>query len=125
MFVIMLYSMKLSGRKPEYKSAWMMIIASHFAILAGIILSVLFTTILCFFYIPGFLSGDSTNALQDAPTGTNNQNWNILLMLYLCATVVNFGAAGFIAVLGPYVFKKNQTKDKTALLETHIKPSDR
>jgi ABC-type Fe3+-siderophore transport system permease subunit len=123
MFVIMLYVIKLSKRRPEYKSSWMMIIASHCAVLAGIALSVLFTTILCFIYIPGFLSGRSPNVLADAPAGLNNQNWSLLTVLYFCATVENFGAGGFIAVLGPYVFKKNQTKDKTALLERDIKPS--
>ena len=121
MFVILWYSIKLSGRRPEYKSTWMMIIAAHFAILVGIVISVLLATILCFIYIPGFMSGDSTNVLDDAPKGLNNQNWNLLSILFLCATVANFGAGGFIAVLGPYVFKKNQTKDKTAVLDPEVK----
>jgi uncharacterized membrane protein HdeD (DUF308 family) len=123
MFVIMLYTIKLSKRRPEYKSAWMMIIASHSTVLAGIAFSVLFTTILCFIYIPGFLSGNSISVLTDSPKGLNNHNWSLLTLLYLCATVENFGAGGFMAVLGPYVFKKNQTRDKTAILEKNIKPS--
>ncbi|HUR65087.1 MAG TPA: hypothetical protein VMZ03_01950, partial [Chitinophagaceae bacterium] len=114
MFVIMFYVIKLSRRRTEYQSSWMMIIAAHGAIMAGIIFSVLMTTILCFIYIPGFLSGDSGNVLADAPSGLNNQNWGLIGILYICATIANFGAGGFIAVLGPYVFKKNQTKDKTA-----------
>ena len=121
MFVIMLYVLRLSGRRPEYKSSWMMIIAAHFAVLAGIVFSVLLTTLLCFIYIPGFLSGNSNNVLSDAPQGLNNQNWSLIGLLYVCATVQNFGVGAFIAVLGPYVFKKNQTKDKTAILEPDIK----
>lgn len=123
MFTIMHYVVKLSRRKPEYKSSWMMIIAAHFAVLLGIIFSVLLTTILCFIYIPEFMSGDSNNILKDAPAGLNNQNWSMLALLYLCATVENFGAGGFIAILGPYVFKKNQKKDKTARLEKEIRVS--
>jgi hypothetical protein len=123
MFVIMLYAWKLSKRRPEYKSTWMMIIASHFAILVGIIQAVVLTTILCFIFIPGFLSGGSRNVLDDAPTGLNPHNSSLLVTLYLCATLLNFGAAGFMAVLGPYVFKINQTKDKTALLDPHISRS--
>ena len=87
MFVIMQYVMKLSNRRPEYKSSWMMIIAAHFAIIVGIVFAVLMTTLLCFIYIPGFLSGHSPNVLTDAPAGMNNQNWSLLMVLYLCATV--------------------------------------
>ena len=121
MFVIMRYSFRLSRRRPEYKSTWMMIIASHFAVLTGIVFSVIFTTILCFIYIPGFLTFGSDNVLKDAPSGLNNQNWSLLMLLYVCATIENFGAGGFIAVLGPYVFKLNQTKDKSAQLESEVK----
>ena len=123
MFSIMMYVIRLSNRRPEYKSSWMMIIASHFAILAGIGFSIWFTTILCFIYIPGFLSGNSRDILGDAPAGLNYKNWSLITLLYLCATVENFGAAGFMAILGPYVFKRNQTKDKTAILDPHIKVS--
>lgn len=121
MFTHLFYVYKLSLRRPEYKSSWMMIIAAHLAVLTGIVFAVILTTILCFIYIPGFLSGDSENILRDAPTGLNNQNWNLLAILYICATVANFGSAGFMSVLGPYVFKKNQMKDKTAVLDPEIK----
>lgn len=113
MFVIMAYAYKLSRRRPEYKSTWMMMKAAHLSALAGIAFSVLFTTLLCFVFIPGFLSGDSSNVVKDAPEGLNNHNWSLLGLLYLCATVENLGAGGFIGVLGPYVFKKNQTKDES------------
>lgn len=126
MFVIMAYAYKLSGRRPEYKSAWMMIKATHLAAIAGIVFSVLLTTLLCFIYIPGFLSGESDNILKDAPEGLNNHNWSLLGLLYLCATIENMGAGGFMGVLGPYVFKRNQTKDEpapeTRENEVHTKP---
>lgn len=120
MFVIMWYVLQLSRRRPEYKSTWMMIIAAHFAIGVGIVLSVLLTTLLCFMFIPGFLSGDSSNVLGGAPIGLNKQNWSMLTLIYMNATIANFGAAGIIAVLGPYAFKKNQTTDRTAVLEPEL-----
>lgn len=123
MFVIMAYAIRLSGRRPEYKSTWMMIIAGHMAVLAGITLCTLLTFLLCAVYIPGFPLGNSRNVLEDAPSGLNNQNWSLISLIFLCATIANFGAGGFIAILGPYVFKKNQTKDKTAVLDAHISPS--
>jgi hypothetical protein len=120
MFVIMFYVYKLSRRRTEYKSAWMMIIAAHMAILVGIAVSVLLTLLLCFVYIPGFFSGESTSIIADAPAALNRNNSDIVVLLLTCATVESFGAAGFMAVLAPYVFKINQTKDKTAALEASI-----
>jgi hypothetical protein len=117
MFVIMAYAIRLSRRRPEYKSSWMMIIAAHCAVLTGIAFCVLFTTALCFIYIPGFLSGHSAEILKDAPAALNEKNSSLLMLLFICATIENFGVGGFIAVLGPYVFKKNQTTDKSAVLE--------
>ena len=99
-----------------------MIVAAHMAVIVGILLSVAFTAILCFIYIPGFLSGNSDNILDNASGSMNGKNSLLLTLLFLCATVANFGAAGFMAVLGPYVFKQNQTKDRSVMLEKEIDP---
>jgi len=115
MFVIMAYVIRLSKRRTEYKSSWMMIIAAEFAVLAGIFFSVLFTLLLCFIYIPGFLSGNSSEILNNA-SGLNERNSSLLILLFICATIENFGTGGLIAILGPYIFKKNQTKDTAATL---------
>lgn len=120
MFGIMLYALKLSRRRPEYKSSWMMIIASHFVILTGVAFSVVATLILCFIFIPGFLSGSSVDVLTDAPSAHDARNTNLIMILFLCATLGNYFAGSFIAVLGPYVFKINQTKDKSAVLEEKV-----
>lgn len=121
MALIGVYSYKLSRRRTEYKSSWMMVIAAHFAVLTGIVIAVILTTILCFVYIPGFMSGESSEQLlQNAPEVYNKNNAGLVLSLYLCATVENFGAAGFMALLGPYVFKIDQTRDKSAVLENNI-----
>lgn len=120
MFVILFYVWKLANRRTEYKSTWMMIIAAHGAIVVGIIISVLLTLALCFTYIPGFLSGNSPTIIEDAPSVSGLHNTGTTMILFVCATVENFGVAGVIGILGPYVFKKNQTTDKTALLEKHI-----
>jgi hypothetical protein len=120
MFVILFYVFRLSRRRTEYKSAWMMIIAAHFAILVGIIVAVVMTFILCYIYIPGFLSTDTTQLIKDTPGAQSAGDSDTVILLFVCATIENFGAAGFIATLGPYVFKLNQTKDRSALLEAEI-----
>jgi hypothetical protein len=125
MFVIMHYVYKLSRRRTEYKSAWMMIIAAHFAILVGVIVSVILTLVLCFVYIPNFLSGNSTSIIEDAPIAYNMHNTGVVTLLFVCATVENVGAGGFMAILGPYVFKLDQKKDKSAVLEPEVPSSTR
>lgn len=121
MFVIMFYCYQLSRRRPDYKSTMMMMAAAHIAIAVGVALSVLVSLILCFLYIPGFMSGDSPDSyLTDAPSFTNHNNFGTIFQIFFPATLVNFGAGSFIAILAPYVFKINQTKDK----ELRIKQFD-
>jgi len=99
-----------------------MIIATHCTVLAGIIIAVLFTFFLCFLYIPGFMTGNSpASFLQHAPAGLNNKNMGTVFQVFIPATIENFGAGAFMAVLGPYVFKPNQTKDEPAVLEPGFK----
>ena len=114
MFVIMAYSLKLTRRKPEYKSTWMMIIAGHMAIAVGIIVATIATFLLCVIYIPGFMSGDSVDTfIKDTPSEFNRNNTGTLLLLFITATGGNFGVGSFISILVSYVAKFNQTKDKT------------
>lgn len=124
MFVILIYSIKLTRRRPDYKSTGMMIIAGHMAVLVGIFISVVCATILCFAFIPGFLSGDSQDAfLNRAPQAFNKDNEGTLMLIYVTATIVNFGAGAFMSVLVSYVVKLNQTKDKApSILEEPAPP---
>jgi hypothetical protein len=125
MFVILIYCIKLAKRRPEYKSVWMMIVEAQFAILIGIVLSVLISMILCFIFIPAFMSGHSPGTfLKHAPVARNESNSGVLLTIFLTATIANFGAAGFMAVMAPYVFKYDQTKDKTVLLDKEISETE-
>src|SRR5258705_4855993 len=57
MFVIMIYALKLTKRRPDYDSTWVMIIAGQMAVAIGIVVSVIGSFILCCFYIPGFIRG--------------------------------------------------------------------
>lgn len=114
MFVILAYTMRLTKRRPEYKSTWMMIIAGHFVVLAGIIISVLLSFLLCFIFIPGFLSGDSSDAfLRKSPEAININNASTLMLIAITSTLVNFGVGGFISIITSYAVKANQTHDKT------------
>lgn len=113
MFVILIYSIKLTRRRPDYKSTWMMIIAGHIAVFVGIAISVVAVTILGFVFIPGFLSGDSQDTfLHKAPQTFNKDNEGTVMLMYVTATIANFGAGAFMSTLVSYVVKLNQTKDK-------------
>lgn len=119
MFVILAYVYKLTRRRTEYKSAWMMIIAGHMATFVGVAVSVLLTLILCFIYIPGFLSGNSSPVIEDAPAYSSH-NTNMVTLMFVSAIAGNLLVSSFVAALGPYALKLNQTRDKTAMLEKHI-----
>ena len=113
-------NLKLTKRDFDYKSVWMMIVAAHFVILFGIIIFVLLSFMLCLIYIPGFMSGNSVAIFKHAPEAIDGKNMGTIMLVFTCATIENFGAGGFMALLASYVSKKNQTKDKTALLESNI-----
>ena len=92
MFVIFAYHLKLIRRQSDYKSAWRMAVAGHIVILVGIMLSVILSLLLCLIYGP---------------------NGSALQVIFLTATIGNFGTGAFISVLCSYVIKPNQTKDET------------
>jgi len=114
MLVVLLYTIRLTKRRPEYKSTWMMIIAGHMVVLTGIIMSVLVSFFLCLIYIPGFLSGHSLGSfMKDSPDAMNIHNTGTLMIIAITSTLVNFGVGGVITILAAYAVKLNQTKDKT------------
>ena len=106
MFVILIYSIRLNQRKSDYQSAWRMIVAGHMAVLAGIIISVFLSILLCLIYIPGFLGGNK-------PAENNIDTTSAIQAIFLTATVGNFGVGAFISLLCSYVIKPNQTTDET------------
>src|SRR4030095_3580051 len=83
MFVIMIYALKLTKRKPDDYSTWGMIIAGQMAVAVGIVVSVIGSLILCYFYIPGFLSsGGDDDLLRNAPGGLNVNNSGTLELIF-------------------------------------------
>lgn len=116
MFVIMVYAIKLTRRRPDYQSTGMMAMAGHIAILVGIVVSVILSIILCFSYIPGFMGGNSDAVLKNAPQTFDPNNRGTVLQIFIAAIGENFGAGSFISLLVSYVLKLNQTKDKAAPL---------
>ena len=92
MFVILAYQLKLMRRKSDHQSAWRMAAAGHIVILLGITLAVILSLLLCLIY------GPNSSAIE---------------LIFLTATIGNFGVGAFISVLCAYVIKPNQTKDET------------
>ena len=96
-----------------------MVLASHLTTIAGTILSIIFCAIMMFVFYPDiFSSVPPDTGLQDAPPNTNHpehlSGW--FFMILINALVLNFGAGSFISIMVSYAGKKNQTKDKPALL---------
>lgn len=123
MFVVLSYTLKLTRRRPEYKSTWSMIIAGHMVVLIGIITSILASLLLCFIFIPGFMSGNSDDGfIRRAPEAINVNNSSTLMLIAMTATLVNFGVGGVINIVVAYAVKHNQTKDRTpTVLQEHPK----
>jgi hypothetical protein len=114
MFVIMIYALKLTKRRPDYNSIWVMIIAGQMAVAIGIVVSVIGSFILCWLYIPEFVNrGGADDFLRNAPGGLNVDNTGTLELIFIIAIVENYGAGAFISAMIAYAIKPNQTQDQT------------
>ena len=126
MFVIMIYALKLTKRRPDYYSTWFMIIAGQMAVAVGIVVSVLGSLILCFFYLPelGITNGPDS-FLRNAPGGLNENNSGTLGLIFIMATIENYGAGAFISAMIAYAIKPNQTLDQTpTIFEEPARPKN-
>lgn len=126
MFVIMIYSIKLTRRRPNDRRVWGMLISGQMAVVVGIIVSVICSSILCCFYIPGFINGDGTDDLLiNSPSGLNVNNTGTIELIFITATFENYGAGAFISSMIAYALKPNQTKDLTPkIFEEPAKPKN-
>ena len=95
-----------------------MIVASMITVLAGIVIATILTFILCSFFIPDFLTGHSPSSfLRHSPQGLNYKNIGTISTVFFPAIFGNLGVGGFMAVMGPYIFKQNQTEDETRTIQ--------
>lgn len=117
MLAIMFYAIMLTRRRSDYKSTWQRIMAGEGTIIVGIVLSLLASIILCFVYIPGFMSGQPGAYLEQTPTGQDHNYTGTIMYIFLAGVLANFGAGSFINILVFYALKVNQTKDKAIQLE--------
>lgn len=112
MFVIMVYSVRLTKQQPDHESTWGMLISGQMTVVVGIVVSVICSFILCCFYIPGFIKGGGNSA------GT-------IELIFLTATFENYGAGAFISAIIAYAAKPDQTKDLTPeIFEEPAKPDN-
>ena len=123
MFVIMVYAVKLTKRRSDYESTWGMLVSGQMAVVVGVVVSVVFSMILCFFYIPGFIKGTSVDEfLLNAPGGLNVNNRGTIELIFVTGTLENYGAGAFISGIIAYALKPNQTEDITPeIFEDQVK----
>lgn len=104
MFVIMIYAIKLTRRQPDSESTWSMLISGQITVFVGIVVSMIFSFILCCFYIPGFLTDG---------TGLHVNNTGTTGLIFITASFENYGGGAFISAMIAYALKPDQTKDIT------------
>ena len=114
MFVIMIYALKLTKRRPDYYSTWGMIIAGQMAVGVGIVVSVISSFMLCYFYLPGFMNNSiADDFLGNFPRVLNVNNSETLELIFITAIIENYLAGAFISAMIAYAVKPNQTEDQT------------
>jgi hypothetical protein len=114
MFVIMIYALKLTKRRPDYYSTWGMIIAGQMTVAIGIAVSVIGSLVLCYFYLPQFMgSRESENLLRNVSGGLNKNNSGAFGLIFFTAVIENYGAGAFISAMIAYAIKPDQTRDRT------------
>jgi hypothetical protein len=117
MFVIMFYTVKLTRRRTDYKSAVTMLIAGHLCVVAGTIIAILLSLSVAAVYLPGFLnSGSQQHFLEGAPPNSGSSFKSVIFQVLVAATLGNLAAGSFIVVVISYALKFNQTKDSRASL---------
>jgi hypothetical protein len=117
MFLIMIYALRLTKRRSENYSTWVMIIAGQMAVAVGVVVSVIGSFILCSFYTPELIdSGSADGFLRNAPGGLKINNSGTLELIFFIAIIENYGAAAFISAIIAYAVKPDQTQDKTPMI---------
>jgi hypothetical protein len=111
MFVIMTYAVRLTRRKSENYSTWSMIIAGQMCVATGIIVSVIGSFVLCWFYMKRFVDG--TGGQDFFRKSTNAGTSNTLILIFIAAIIANYCAGAFISAMVAYALKPDQTKDET------------
>lgn len=107
-FVMILYVVKLVGKESSKKNVKEIIFAGHFAVISGIIVSVIACSFLCFVYRP--------EAFHISPASSHQSAAN-LFDVFVPAILMNFLAGSFISFLIAYAMKWNYlVKEKSVSL---------
>ena len=122
MAVIFYYNYKLLDRPYDKKRAVSMLLSSHLAILAGVIISSILIFVAFLFFFPNLFSDMHTDRIvEDAPAQVEAYKPTGLMMMVMAVNILgNFSAGSFISVITTYAGKRDQTKDRPAPLETNI-----
>lgn len=124
MAVIFAYNFKLLKRPYDRKRAVSMLLASHLAILAGVLISLLLIVLAFLFFFPNLFSDMHTDRIvENAPAQVEAYKPTGLLAMVMAVNILgNVSVGSFISVVTTYAGKKDQTRDKPAPLEPTIKP---
>jgi MFS family permease len=110
---IFIYAVILTSKPYDKNSAMSMLMAGHLTTGVGVVITCILLALSCMLFMP------TANAiLPDAPaTITEGKVGSILFIVFVNAILGNFLGGSFISLITSYAVKRNQTKDKPAVLE--------
>ena len=109
-FLIMIYALRLTKRKSENYSVWMMIIAGQMAVAIGIVISVIGSFVLYCFNMWKFMNSGTAGLLRES---INTNDSGALELIFMTAIIANYCAGAFISAMVAYALKPDQTQDET------------
>ncbi len=106
----------LGNRKAQTDSTQNIVLIGFLTTIAGILFSVIITTLLLFYYVPDiFHNGKSETLLENAPAIMGSGKTDGLAFTILVSTVIGNFCGGSIAyIILPFTFIREQAKNSTS-----------
>ncbi len=118
MVAIFYHTFRLIDRPYDKGRAVSMMMSGILTTIAGVILAAIIATISTFIFFPDLFSTHQVvDMIQDAPaTAEPKYPSNLLFMILGVTIIVNMLVGCFVSVITSYAGKRDQTKDKPAVL---------
>jgi hypothetical protein len=113
MIVIGVHTIRVNNRRRENESTLALAFLSHVTTITGILISVLFSFILLFLLVPGYLdAGNADRLLKGEPVNTiKDKTDGLSFEVFFAATVINFSVGSFTGIIFPFYSKRDQASD--------------
>ena len=118
MIAIFYHTFRLIDRPYDKSRAVSMMMSGLLTTIAGVIISAIMVFISVYIFFPDLFSTNQvTDMIKDAPaTWQPRYPFNLLFMILGVTVIVNMLIGSFVAVVTSYATKRDQTKDKPAVI---------